>query len=539
MALYEIHNLTFTYPLHTSPTLKDVHLNIQKGDFVLLFGPSGSGKSTLLRQLKKEIWPVGTRIGEVLFEGAPLDTLPPKRTASQIGMVFQNPDQQIVLSTVYEELAFGMENLGFDPLEMQRRIGEISTFLGINHWLYKATYELSGGQKQLLNLASIMTLYPDVLLLDEPTSQLDPIATQNFLNILKRLNEEFGITIIMTEHQLEPIFPLIHQVFILQKGQITYTGPPRLALYDLYVQGEATLLDYIPTVSRLYLGIEKDVKAQAIPLTPREATSWFEALARDTFTPTPLPSTYEQAPAILTCKDLYFQYSKSSPLVLERVNLKVPDGALLAILGGNGSGKSTFLKVLAGILQPLKGKIQTSASIGYLPQNPMTLFHETTVSAQLENTLGASPTSEQTHALKEIIQFLTLEPLLGHHPYDLSGGEMQKVALATVLLRNPSLLLLDEPTKGLDPYFKKQLARYLQALLAKGKTIVMVSHDLEFIAAYATWVTLMFSGKLLALSPSTTFFSDNVFYTTTIHRTVKKRLPHAITLEEVKALAHT
>ncbi|MBS5799385.1 MAG: ATP-binding cassette domain-containing protein [Clostridiales bacterium] len=542
MALYEINHLTFTYPLHPIPTLQDINLSIHKGDFVLLFGPSGSGKSTLLRQLKKEVWPVGERTGTLVFEGQLLEHVPNDKSASRIGMVFQNPDQQIVMSTVYEELAFGMENLGFDPKEMQRRIGEISTFLGINHWLYKSTSELSGGQKQLLNLASVMTLYPDVLLLDEPTSQLDPIATQNFLNILGRLNEEFSITIIMTEHHLEEVFPLVDMVYVLEKGMLTYTGKVREAIYTLYKKDVASLMGYLPSVSRLYMQIEHEALASQLPLTPKEAKVWFDKLPEEYFHPLQLelasPSPSE-VPILLSCQDIYFQYTKDSPLVLERIRLDVPMGAFLAILGGNGSGKSTFLKVLAGILPALKGKIKTKASIGYLPQNPMALFHEPTVLSQLQNALPQKLSQDEEDELSKLISFLSLQPLLEHHPYDLSGGEMQKVALATVLLTKPDLLLLDEPTKGLDPYFKKQLAQYLNALLQQGKTIIMVSHDMEFVARYATLTTLMFSGKLLSLQPTTAFFSNNVFYTTSIHRTVKARLPHAITLEEVNHLVRT
>ena len=539
MALYEINHLTFTYPLHEAPTIQDINLSIHKGEFILLFGPSGSGKSTLLRQLKKEVWPTGKRTGSIVFEGQLLEHIPNDQSASRIGMVFQNPDQQIVMSTVYEELAFGMENLGFNPKEMQRRIGEISTFLGINHWLYKSTSELSGGQKQLLNLASVMTLYPEVLLLDEPTSQLDPIATQNFLNILQRLNEEFSITIIMTEHHLEEVFPLVDQVYVLEKGHLTYTGPVRDAIYTLYRKNENALKGYLPSVSQLYLKLEPSASAQQIPLTPKEAKVWFDQLPDTCFKPLPQQSNstvHGTNSILLKCKDIYFQYTKESPLILERIHLEVPQGAFLALLGGNGSGKSTFLKVLAGILTPLKGKIQTHASIGYLPQNPMVLFHEATVRAQLRSALPENPSSQEEQELNQLISFLSLQPLLEHHPYDLSGGEMQKVALATVLLIQPDLLLLDEPTKGLDPYFKEQLAQYLKTLLSQGKTIIMVSHDMEFVARYATLTTLMFSGKLLSLQPTTTFFSNNVFYTTSIHRTVKTRLPHTITLEEVNHL---
>ena len=316
----------------------------------------------------------------------------------------------------------------------------------------------------------------------------------------------------------------------------------KVCLLILYKKDVASLMGYLPSVSRLYMQIEHEALASQLPLTPKEAKVWFDKLPEEYFHPLQLelasPSPSE-VPILLSCQDIYFQYTKDSPLVLERIRLDVPMGAFLAILGGNGSGKSTFLKVLAGILPALKGKIKTKASIGYLPQNPMALFHEPTVLSQLQNALPQKLSQDEEDELSKLISFLSLQPLLEHHPYDLSGGEMQKVALATVLLTKPDLLLLDEPTKGLDPYFKKQLAQYLNALLQQGKTIIMVSHDMEFVARYATLTTLMFSGKLLSLQPTTAFFSNNVFYTTSIHRTVKARLPHAITLEEVNHLVRT
>lgn len=533
MAIYQLQNVSFTYPSNSTATLSHIDLSIDKGDFVLFFGTSGSGKSTLLRHLKKEVFPQGSLDGQIFYNDFPLQSLDDKRSVSEVGMVFQNPDTQIIMGTVHEELTFAMENLGFPTLEIQRRTAEIVTFFGMNDWLHQSTHTLSGGQKQLLNLASIMMLRPKVLLLDEPTSQLDPIATKEFLSILRQLNQELSITIILTEHRLENIFPLVNKVYLLSHGQINHFGTPQKVIYDLWRQGDALLLDYLPSSSLLYLELAASPNTSDIPVTIKDAKSWFDnsfdhhnLSHPNPYIPSPLTTSLA-----LKINELYFQYTKDTSLILKNLTFNVSVNSFLAILGGNGSGKSTLLKCLSGILKPTRGKITTQSSIGYLAQNPMLYFNQDTVQSQLESSIQkfAADISQVNH----LIDWLNLEPLLDKHPYDISGGEQQKLALALILLSNPDILLLDEPTKGLDPFTKKNLSTLLHALLEQGKTIIMVSHDMEFVAKYTTHTTLMFDGTLLPIQPTKEFFYHNYFYTTTISRIVKETFPQATQLKDV------
>lgn len=534
MAIYEVQNVSFTYPTNTQTTLSHINLSIEKGDFTLLFGASGSGKSTLLRHLKKEVRPEGTLQGQIIYDSLLLSDLEAKRSVSEIGMVFQNPENQIIMGTVYEELTFAMENLGFSTSEIQRRTAEIVTFFGMNSWLNQSTHTLSGGQKQLLNLASIMMLRPKVLLLDEPTSQLDPIATKEFLTILKQLNEELSITIILTEHRLENVFSIVNKVYLLDTGEIKYFGSPQEVIHEIWQYQDPRLLEYLPSASLLYLTLDRTPTTRDIPVTIKEAKRWFDAqstqsLSGTSCTPTTLADSSHSS--VITIKDLYFHYTKESPFILKHLSFCVPTNSFLAILGGNGSGKSTLLKCLAGILKPIRGKLSLNASLGYLAQNPMLYFNQDTVQAQLDSYTKKFDTDNLTR--NHLIHWLELAPLLTKHPYDISGGQQQKLALALVLLSNPSILLLDEPTKGLDPFSKNQLGTLLRTLLAEGKTIVMVSHDMEFVAKHTTHTTLMFDGHLLPIMPTKEFFYHNYFYTTTINRIVRETLPHAIELKDV------
>lgn len=535
MAIYQLQNISFAYPNNTNTTLTHINLSIEKGDFVLLFGSSGSGKSTLIRQLKKEVLPEGTLQGKILYENCLLSDLEDKRSVSEIGMVFQNPDNQIIMGTVYEELTFAMENLGFSTSEIQRRTAEIVTFFGINNWLNQSTHTLSGGQKQLLNLASIMMLRPKVLLLDEPTSQLDPIATKEFLDILRQLNEELSITIIITEHRIENVFPLVNKVYLLDSGHLRHSGSPKEVIYEIWQQGDSRLLDYLPSASLLYFNMVSTPTINDIPITIKSAKRWFDSYISKKLINSPHTDTpYLQNTSILKSKDLYFQYAKDSPFILKNLSFSIESNSFVAILGGNGSGKSTLLKCISGILKPVRGKISTDASLGYLAQNPMLYFNQDTVQSQLDSYTKKFNTDPDT--LNHLMQWLELSPLLNKHPYDISGGQQQKLALALVLLSNPDILLLDEPTKGLDPFTKKHLATLLHTLLNKGKTIIMVSHDMEFVAKYTTHTTLMFDGKLLPIHSTKDFFYHNYFYTPAINRIVREAFPWAIDLKDVTAL---
>jgi energy-coupling factor transport system ATP-binding protein len=552
LAHYQIQDVSFRYPDSPALALDGISVTIEEGAFVLLCGPSGSGKSTLLHQLKRQVRPTGQLDGAIWYRGERLDALDERASIEEIGMVFQNPDNQMVMNTVWEELTFAMENLGYSSEQMQRRIGEIAQLFGIESWLKISVHELSGGQKQLVNLASVMTLHPKVLLLDEPTAQLDPIAAKQFIQLLARLNAELSISVIISEHRIEELFPLATQVVMLREGKLTYSGEPDHVMKQIWSTGDRFSIPYLPSVSRLYLGVGH-VSEVPIPLTVQEGRSWLRQ-RQERMLPVEAaggpdasrsPSFRPVAP-LLECKDLVFTYDKHSPLVLKRLSLALQAGELFALFGGNGSGKSTLLQVIAGALKPQRGDVvwqgkllkRSSAEvrsrmIGYVAQNPSLYFTRDTVEglfAERLRRLGGDHTKQR---LNELVSLFEMEAVLDQHPLDLSGGQQQKTVLILMLLAEPQLLLLDEPTKGLDPQAKMKLADLLGKIREQGTAILMVSHDIEFAATYATRCGLLFDGMMVAVDETRSFMQNNYFYTTVIHRMAGDIAPTAVTMEDI------
>ena len=529
----KIEHLTFSYPEQPTRALEDISLTVRPGEFLVLCGPSGCGKSTLLRQLKTVLAPHGTRTGDILFEGTPLDELDQRTQSQRIGFVQQSPENQIVTDKVWHELAFGLESLGFDTPTIRRRVAEMASFFGIQTWFYKNVTELSGGQKQLLNLASVMAMQPTVLILDEPTSQLDPIAASDFLATLGRINRELGTTILLTEHRLEEAFSLATSVAVMDKGRLLCTGTPGDVGARLKESGHAMFLA-MPTAMRVWAAVENDA---ACPITVREGRDWLTAFAASR-TLKELPAEPQHVypdGAAIQAEGLWFKYEKDAPDVVKGLSLTVKKGEFLALLGGNGTGKTTSLKLLAGLLTPYRGEVRTSGSVGVLPQNPQALFVKKTVREDLFEILkGRKLTpADKDAAVARIVRLCRLEELLDRHPYDLSGGEQQRAALAKVLLLDPDILLMDEPTKGLDAEFKQVFAEIMQILLRRGVTILMVSHDIEFCARYAHRCALFFDGSIVTAGPPRAFFSGNSFYTTSANRMARSLLPEAVTAEDV------
>ena len=544
MAHFEIRNLTFSYAAAKGRhSLENVSLSIEQGEFLVLCGASGSGKSTLLRQLKAVLTPSGKRSGEVLFHGVPLSQVPDRDQAAKIGFVMQNPDDQIVTDKVWHELAFGLESLGCDQKTMRARVAEMACYFGIQDWFHRDVATLSGGQKQLLNLASIMAMQPEVLILDEPTSQLDPIAASDFLNTVRKINTELGTTVIITEHRLEDIFPYADRAVVMDDGKILADDTPSRVGQLLFARNHP-MFTAMPTPVRVFYGTGCSGES---PLTVRQGRSWLsrefpEAPAKNTVPAPALPEEVEN-PALML-KELWFRYEKDSPDILRGVSAEVPAGSLYAILGGNGAGKSTTLKAISGICRPYRGKITLFGKpmekyksselfrgcLAMLPQDPKSLFVKKTVREDLEEM------TKDTSAISEIARLCQIESLLGSHPYDLSGGEQQRAALAKVLLTKPRLLLLDEPTKGIDCFFKETFAKILADLKAQGITVVMVSHDVEFCARYADVVAMFFDGQILTADTPRRFFGANSFYTTAAHRMSRHVFDGAVTAEDVIAL---
>ena len=541
MAHFEIKDLTFSYASAKGKhSLENVSLSIDQGGFLVLCGKSGSGKSTLLRQLKTVLTPNGKRTGEILFRGVPLKEVSDRDQSEKIGFVMQNPDDQIVTDKVWHELAFGLESLGCDQKTMRGRVAEMACYFGIQDWFHRDVATLSGGQKQLLNLASIMAMQPEVLILDEPTSQLDPIAASDFLNTVRKINTELGTTVIITEHRLEDIFPYADRAVVMDKGRIIADDAPGKVGQLLFEQSNP-MFAAMPTPVRVYYGAGGKGES---PLTVRQGRSWlsreFPAKPEKNTIPAPaLPEEIENPALVL--KELWFRYEKDSPDILRGVSAEIPTGSLYAILGGNGAGKSTTLKAISGICRPYRGKVTLfgkpvekyksselfNGCLAMLPQDPKSLFVKKTVREDL------SEMTKDKAAIDRIAALCQVTELLDSHPYDLSGGEQQRAALAKVLLTNPKLLLLDEPTKGIDSFFKETFAEILADLKKQGITIVMVSHDVEFCARYADVVSMFFDGQILTTDTPRRFFGSNSFYTTAAHRMSRHIFDGAVTAEDV------
>lgn len=513
----------------------------------MLCGPSGSGKTTLLRQLKRELAPVGARSGGLWYKGRTLEELPPETAAGEIGMVFQNPEAQIVMDTVWHELAFSMENLGYSQAVMRSRLAEIAGLFGLEPLLYKSVHELSGGQKQLLNLAAVLLLRPKLLLLDEPTSQLDPVAAREFIQLLQRLNEELSMTVIISEHRLEEVFPLADRVLLMEQGELKANGSPRDIVRWAGQAQNASHLLYLPAASRLFLALaplEQGITAwnPGIPLTVREGKSWLrerKELLKNTASNAGSdrggPSPDKES--VLECSEVTFRYEKDGPEVLKKLTLSLYRNELLAVLGGNGAGKSTLLHLLAGLGKSQRGLIRMNKGLaaGYLAQNPLLYFSQDTVMEELLHMAryAGLPEPEAQRQIAPLLDLFRLHEVKGSHPLDISGGQQQKLALAMVLLPAPDILLLDEPTKGLDPEAKELLAGLLKQLRAAGKSIVMVTHDVEFAAKQASRCAMLFDGGITAEGPPKIFFSANYFYTTAVNRMLRDWQPQALTIEDV------
>ena len=542
MQTFTITDLSFTYPTESVPALQNVSLSIEAGSFTVLCGRSGCGKSTLLRQLKPILQPHGTQTGAILFEGKSLSSLSQREQSARIGFVLQNLDAQLVTDKVWHELAFGLESLGLSTPVIRRRVAEIASFFGIQNWFYKLVSELSGGQKQLVNLASVMALEPSVLLLDEPTSQLDPIAATDFLSTLGRINRELGTTIILSEHRLEDALALSTNVVFLERGRVLDTGTASEVGSRLKAAG-SNMFSAMPVPMRIYAGVPNDLPC---PVTVAQGRQWLEAFSEThPLCPVPpaAPSEKREGPAAVELDEAFFRYDKQSPDVVKALTLRAYPGELLAILGGNGTGKSTTMGLISGIHRAYRGKVsvlgaapqEVSGKIALLPQDPQTLFVKNTVIENLLSVLDDAPRDRRKALALEKARLCELTELLERHPYDLSGGEQQRAALCKVLLREPEVLLLDEPTKGLDAEFKRVFARIIRRLCARGVCVIMVSHDAEFCASYASRCAMFFDGAIVAEGTPREFFSSGSFYTTSASRMARGLLPGAITPEDVIA----
>jgi len=528
---YTIKNLTFTYPNREEPSLSDINLSLESGKFITIVGSSGCGKTTLLRRLKPVLSPHGEVFGEIFFDGNPIESLDARTQSAKIGFVMQNPENQIVTDKVWHELAFGLESLGCDTPFIRLRVAEMASFFGIQDWFHKPVTELSGGQKQLLSLASIMAMQPSVLILDEPTSQLDPIAASEFLAIIGKINREFGVTVILTEHRLEEVFPLTDRVVVMDKGRVIANGTPTEIGMILKNTGHG-MFKAMPVPMRIYSAVDNDLMC---PVTVRDGREWLSHFEVKNYNWKKDDGEKRQNQKLsIELNEVWFRYEKESLDVIKGLSLKAYAGEITAVLGGNGTGKTTALSLIGGLNKPYRGKVYTEHKPCVLPQNPQAIFVRKTVEEDLMEMLSDIKDKAEQHArIREVASVCRLEKFLRFHPFDLSGGEQQRAALAKVLLMRPRILLLDEPTKGLDAEYKQIFANILRDLTKSGVTIVMVSHDIEFCAEHADCCALFFDGNIVSANEPRAFFSGNSFYTSAANRMARELLPDVVTPNDV------
>ncbi|MGB9886524.1 MAG: ABC transporter ATP-binding protein [Moorellales bacterium] len=569
MPLFEIENLTYWYPEAERPALAGVNLTVEEGELVLVVGSSGSGKSTLARFLAGLApWFYGGRQeGRVLFRGGDLREIGPRSLAGRVGLVFQDPEKQLVMTSVEAEIVFGLENLGLPPEEIGRRLAEVTAFLGLTPLRGEFTAHLSGGQKQKLALAAVLAMQPEVLILDEPTSQLDPVAAEEFLHLVERLNQEMGYTVVLVEHRLERCLHLADRLVVLEGGRVVASGPPQ----DLARQQQNRLWPFLPPVARLFTALG----ATQVPLTVKEARRRLAALTTPRqpssaepdgtsgepvagptnsgrfflapsvhHPPSPAPARPESPGETLAeLRGVWFTYPNGRE-ALKGVDLAIRAGELAVIMGENAAGKTTLLRLLAGLLSPGRGKVQLTgtggsavtrpglaAGVGYLSQDPNDYLFRDTVEEELAFTLSALGRPDDG-ATAATLQKLGLFELRHRYPRDLSAGERQRVALALLLVAQPRLLLLDEPTRGLDPHLKEELGAFLLKLAREGAGVVVVTHDIEFAARYARRVVLMSEGAVVAEGSPREILGRSLFYCPQIGRLFRSRGEPVLTVDE-------
>lgn len=559
MEILSVDNLSFKYPGSEKYSLSNISFKIDKGQFILICGQSGCGKSTLLRHLKRELSPNGQKSGRIYYKGKDIYDYDDRTMVQSIGYVLQNPDSQIVTEKVYHELSFGLESLGLDSNVIRRRVAEMASFFGIQKWFRKSVNELSGGQKQLLNLASVMVMQPDILILDEPTAQLDPIATRDFINIVLRINSELSTTVIIAEHNIEEVYSLADKAIVLEDGKLLCEGSPRDIIFNL--DGNK-MSEALPTPCKIYRDVKRYYQCgESSPLSIKDGMMWLDKYfinndvldkcSNDKDTNKRHRYDEDEIPEediAIEMRDVCFSFNRGESDIIRNLTLSIRRGEIYSILGGNGTGKTTSLCIMSRLYKYQRGKVLINGrnikkftnkelyngNIAYMVQNPRCMFVHDNLRDDLEEASKSTSINEEDRKreLQSLINTMGLSELLDVHPYDLSGGEIQKAALARILLLHPKIILLDEPTKGIDNYFKGEFGKMLKDLTKKGITIVMVTHDIEFCAKYSDRCALFFDGSIVSVDNTKEFFMKNSFYTTSANRMCRSFADGILTCEE-------
>lgn len=514
MEILTVKDLTFTYPTSSSASLKNISFSVNEGEFIVVCGRTGGGKTTLLKQLVPSIAPLGNRLGDI-------DT-----HKCKIAYVCQSPNEQIVCDKVYAELAFALENQAMPRDQMIAKIAEASGFFGLDDILYSDCDSLSGGQKQIVAIASAMICRPDVLVLDEPTSRLDPIAKEKLLSLIKKINRELACCVIISEHYIEPLLEYADKMLLLDK-ELIYFGSVDGGLKAL--SGYPPLKDALPASTRIYSEFNIDCK---IPITVKDGRNYIRKYFKNDVKYLSEDKKEEQKESAIEIKNVYFRYTKNGKDILNGADLCVKKGQVFCLLGGNGSGKSTLLSIIAGALRAYSGEIRILGkrlkqysgdlykTVTLLPQDVLTVFSHDTVRQELQ-------------VCKNINEFpYDFTPILDNHPYDISGGQAQLLALAMATGNDQSILLLDEPTKGLDKEASLSIADMIKKLKESGKTVLCVTHDSEFAAMCADRCALLFSGECTQNLPTAEFFRCNTFYTTPVSIMTRNYYENVLTVEK-------
>ena len=528
MEVFTLKDVSFAYAGAQQWTLQKINASLQSSQLVCLAGCSASGKSTLLRQLKPALRPHGVLQGEILFNGRDLSQLSAQEQAAQIGFVQQHPDAQIVNELVRQELSFGLENLGCDRVVMRRRVAEMADYFRLTPLLHRPVSSLSGGQKQLLNLAAVMTLQPRVLLLDEPLAQLDPLAVQDLLDVLVNLCRDWGVSVLIAEHRLDALLPRADRLWVLNKNGSLLDGAPQELAAQLW-GSRHSLSAALPAAAQMSLSVQPLISAP--PLSVRDGANWLDNFARQNQLHESVEQKEKSAPGeeVLCAREISFRYDKNSADILRSMNMSIKSGQLCMLIGANGSGKSTLLRVLAGLQQPDRGKLSCAVRRVLLPQDPQSLFAADTLAAELRHVC------KDEVLIQKVCELCEVKHLLERHPYDFSGGEQQMAAIAKLLVVQPQLLLLDEPGKGLDAAAARRLGRLLQKLCADGLAVVVASHDVEFCAEYADVCAMLFDGSIAVQGSVSEILAGNSFYTTDAHRIAAAHLPQVVRTSELIA----
>lgn len=533
MEYLHVDNLSYCYPSKQEKALKNIDFVLNKGEILFIAGESGSGKSTLGKCISGSApnFYGGTVWGDVKINGDSIGKMDNSIRAATITMVFQDPERQLVMNKVHREIAFGLENVGVPQHEIKRRVWEALQFSNLLEIAFRDISTLSGGQKQKVAITSALSYLPEIIILDEPTSQLDPASSEEVISLIEKINKELGITIIVIEQRINRWFEIADRICLLSDGKLDFYGTSE----GFYKNANENMYNFLPSYVKLCKGVGIDEMPDSFKTARIELQKYkFNNLTNS--------EKLEESSTdkVLCIKNLSCGYEGKN--VINDMNIDINRGDFWGILGANGAGKSTLLKSIMGIINNYKGSIKVfenevkktkirdlASYVGYLSQNPNDYISKETVYEELKFTLDNFKISND-NLIDETLKSLNIYRYKFSNPRDLSGGERQRVALASILVMKPRILLLDEPTRGLDYEMKKQLGQLLKNMQRQGITILMVTHDIEFSAAFCKKFLLMFNGEIASCGLREEVLKGGIYYTTPINKLL--RSTNIFTVEE-------